>query len=98
MRLRASPAALALLGEVFGDGAAVALDAASPPDAVGWRELTLSFEHEWAAAHRLAGFGGQVEVLSPASVSRRLLTTARAILDRYDDPGSPSPKAAPGLR
>ena len=91
VRLRVSPAALALLGEVFGDGAAAALDAASPPDAQGWQELTLWFEHQRAAAHRLAGFGGQVEVLSPASVSRRLLMTARAILDRYGDPGSPSP-------
>jgi predicted DNA-binding transcriptional regulator YafY len=45
--------------------------------------VTLSFEHELAAAHRLAGFGGRVEVLSPPSVRELLLATARGILDRY---------------
>jgi predicted DNA-binding transcriptional regulator YafY len=45
--------------------------------------VTLSFEHELAAAYRLAGFGGRVEVLSPSSVRERLLATAREILGRY---------------
>jgi predicted DNA-binding transcriptional regulator YafY len=103
VRLRASPAALAAFGEVFGDGGAEAAAAAGPPGPRGWRELTLSFEHEVAAAHRLAGFGGEVEVLAPASVSERLVTTAREILDRYDrdaGPGSrcPAPPAAPRAR
>ena len=56
---------------------------AEPGDERGWREVRLSFEHELAAAHRLAGFGGQVEVLSPPSVRERLLATAAEILDRY---------------
>ena len=46
--------------------------------------LTLSFEHEPAAVHRLAGFGDQVEVLSPPSVRAGLVATARQILGRYD--------------
>jgi predicted DNA-binding transcriptional regulator YafY len=54
-----------------------------PPDGQGWREVTLTFEHEAAAVHRLAGFGGQVEVLSPATVRTRLVETARQLLDRY---------------
>ena len=83
VRLRASPQALATFGEVFGDDARPALDAAEPPDEHGWRTLTLSFEHELAAAHRLAGFGGRVEVLSPASVRALLAATAQGILDRY---------------
>lgn len=33
--------------------------------------------------HRLAGFGGQVEVLSPADVRARLIATARQLLERY---------------
>ena len=45
--------------------------------------VTLSFEHEAAAAHRLAGFGGRVEVLSPAPVRDQLLATARATLAFY---------------
>jgi len=40
------------------------------------------------AAHRLAGFGGQVEVLSPASVRTDLIVTARELLARYrGEPG-----------
>jgi len=88
VRLRASPEALAVFGEIFGDGARPALDAALPPDEQGWQVVTLSFEHELAAAHRLAGFGGRVEVLSPPSVRELLLATARGILDRYRSRGS----------
>jgi predicted DNA-binding transcriptional regulator YafY len=94
VRLRASPPALAAFGEVFGDGGADAVAAARPPDEQGWRVVTLSFEHELAAAHRLAGFGGQVEVLSPVSVRARLVATARGILGRYGGPAGP---ADPGV-
>lgn len=45
--------------------------------------MTLSFEHELAAAYRLAGFGGQVEVLSPATVREHLLAAALEIVARY---------------
>jgi predicted DNA-binding transcriptional regulator YafY len=81
--LRASPDARAVFPEIFGQAVGPALEAALPPDEDGWRILTLSFEHELAAAYRLAGFGEQVEVLSPASVRARLLATAHEILGRY---------------
>ena len=83
VRLAASPDALAAFGEVFGAAAAPALEAAEPPGQDGWRVLTLSFEHERAAVHRLAGFGDQVEILDPPSVRAELLATAREILGRY---------------
>jgi glutamate dehydrogenase (NAD(P)+) len=83
--LRASPAALAAFPEIFGQAAEPALEAALPPDEHGWRVVTLSFEHERAAAHRLAGFGDHVEVLAPPAVRAALVTTARQILRRYDD-------------
>jgi predicted DNA-binding transcriptional regulator YafY len=81
--LRASPGALAAFPEVFGGAAGPALAAAPPPGADGWRVVTLSFEHEVAAAYRLAGFGDQVEVLSPLPVRDRLTRTAEQILSRY---------------
>jgi predicted DNA-binding transcriptional regulator YafY len=84
VRLRASRAALAAFPEVFGDPVRPALDAAAPPDAAGWRAVTLAFEHEAAAVQRLAGFGGEVEVLSPDVVRARLIETARHTLARYD--------------
>ena len=87
VRLAASPGALAAFGEVFGAAAAPALEAAEPPGQDGWRVLTLSFEHERAAVHRLAGFGDQVEVLDPPSVRTELLATAREILGRYQPGG-----------
>jgi len=86
VRVRASPAALAAFPEVFGDVGRPVVDAAGPADAAGFREVTLTFEHEIAAATRLAGFGGQVEVLSPAEVRTRLIATARELLDRYRSP------------
>ncbi|HET9969336.1 MAG TPA: YafY family protein [Streptosporangiaceae bacterium] len=81
--LRASPSAQAAFAEVFGDAAGPALASAPPPGTDGWRVVTLSFEHEVAAAYRLAGFGDQVEVLSPLPVRDRLVRTARQILTRY---------------
>jgi len=83
VRLRASPGALHAFGEVFGDGGNDAVSAAGPPDERGWRELTLAFEHPRAAAHRLAGFGAEVQVLSPRAVREHLLAAARGILDSY---------------
>ena len=82
--LRASPAALSAFGELLGQAAGPALAAALPPDEDGWRVVTLSFEHERAAAGRLAGFGDQVEVLAPPSIRAGLVATARQILRRYD--------------
>jgi predicted DNA-binding transcriptional regulator YafY len=87
VRLAASPGALAAFGEIFGAAAAPALEAAEPPGQDGWRVLTLSFEHERAAVHRLAGFGDQVEILDPPSVRAELLATAREILGRYQSGG-----------
>jgi predicted DNA-binding transcriptional regulator YafY len=82
--LRASPDALAVFPEIFGQAARPALEAALAPDEQGWHVVTLSFEHELAAARRLAGFGGRVQVLSPPAVRDELLVRAREILRRYD--------------
>jgi predicted DNA-binding transcriptional regulator YafY len=83
VRVAASPQALAVFPEVFGLAVMSALEAAVP-GADDWRVVTLTFEHEPAAVHRLAGFGAQVEVLDPPAVRDRLLITAREILGRYD--------------
>jgi predicted DNA-binding transcriptional regulator YafY len=83
VRIRASARALAAFPEIFGEAAREAVSAALPPDEHGWRELVLSFEHETAAAYRLAGFGAEVEVLSPPAVRKHLLATAQGILSRY---------------
>jgi predicted DNA-binding transcriptional regulator YafY len=84
VRLKASSQALAWIPEVLGPAAGPALEAAAPPGEDGWRVMTLSFEHERAAVHRLAGFGDQVAVLDPLSVRTGLLAIAHEILRRYD--------------
>jgi predicted DNA-binding transcriptional regulator YafY len=94
--LRASPGALAAFPEVLGPAVGPALAAAPPPGAGGWRVVTLSFEHDLAAVHRLAGFGGQVEVLDPPSVRAALLATAREILGRYQAQSACVRPADPG--
>ena len=83
MLLRASADAIAVFPEVFGDAVRPALDAASPADERGFRDVALTFEHEAAAVQRLAGFGGELEVLSPPAVRARLIGGARALLGRY---------------
>ena len=81
--LRVSPSALSVFPGIFGDSAGPAIDSAAPPDQDGWRVLTLGFEHEIAAAHRLAGFGDLVEVLEPQRVRTRLAGIGQALADRY---------------
>jgi len=88
VRIRASAAAIAAFPEVFGDiGRHVV--AMTVPDESGCREVTLTFEHEAAAVQRLAGFGGQAEVLSPETVRESLVLTARQLLERYQTRPAP---------
>jgi predicted DNA-binding transcriptional regulator YafY len=87
VRVRVSADAIAVFPEVFGDAVRPALDAAPPADQRGFRDVALTFEHEAAAVQRLAGFGGQVEVLCPPAVRARLIATARALLGRYEAGG-----------
>jgi predicted DNA-binding transcriptional regulator YafY len=86
VRARLSVAAFAALPYVFGDVGKDVASGAGPPDAAGFREVTFAFEDERAAAQRLAGFGGELEVLSPAAVRDLLIGTARQLLARYTRP------------
>ena len=83
--LRASPQALEIFHEIFGQAAGRRSRRRFRPTRTAGGSVTLSFEHELAASHRLAGFGGRVQVLSPPSVRDELVSTAREILGRYDD-------------
>jgi predicted DNA-binding transcriptional regulator YafY len=88
--VRASSGAIQVLPEILGDAVLPAIAAAGPADAEGWRSLTLTFEHEAAAAHRLAGFGDLIEVLTPPAVREHLIATARATLRLHGAPRLPS--------
>jgi predicted DNA-binding transcriptional regulator YafY len=85
VRVRATATALGIFRYVLGDAGGRAVEAAGPADADGLREVVLTFEEERVAAHRLAGFGGEVAVISPEAVRAELITTARELLARYAD-------------
>ena len=87
VRLAASPGALDAFREFSARPPQPALEAAEPPGQDGWRVVTLLFEHERAAVHRLAGFGDQVEVIDPPTARTAPLATAREILGRYPSGG-----------
>lgn len=70
-----------------------------PGDARGWRIVMLTFEHALAAAHRLAGFGDLIEVLSRrrvAASSSRLRGRSSAATRRPGLAGDPVASRCPG--
>jgi predicted DNA-binding transcriptional regulator YafY len=87
VRLRATATALGIFPYVFGDAGGRAAEAAGAAGADGLREVVLTFEEERVAAHRLAGFGGEITVISPDAVRTALIATARELLARYAAPG-----------
>jgi predicted DNA-binding transcriptional regulator YafY len=88
VRVMATARALAIFPYVFGEAGRRAAEAAGPADGEGLREVTLSFEEEAVAAHRLAGFGGDLRVIAPDAVRDGVIATARELLARYDPPAS----------
>jgi predicted DNA-binding transcriptional regulator YafY len=63
--------------------ATAALASAGEPDAAGWVELTLQFEHVDMAGYELMRLGGDVEVLDPPELRAQLATRAREMVERY---------------
>ena len=55
-----------------------------------WSELSLMFVAEGAACAVLLGFGGEVEVLSPASLRRAMAEKAREVLAVYGEARPPT--------
>ncbi|MFD9545383.1 helix-turn-helix transcriptional regulator [Streptomyces sp. NPDC060022] len=61
-----------------------ALAAAAPPDADGWRTLTLPVESEDVAYGQLLSLGPELEVLAPAALRERVVDAAERLRDLYD--------------
>jgi predicted DNA-binding transcriptional regulator YafY len=83
--VRASPHAVRIFPELFGDAVRPAIERAGPPDQDGWRRLTLTFEHVDAAVYRLSGLGDLVEVLEPAEVRDGIVGNARRTLESHGE-------------
>ena len=66
------------------------LEIGSPaPD--GWIPITLSFDTEQEAAETILGFGDRMTVLEPVSLQHRVIAMAKALVKRYEEPGTHPP-------
>ncbi len=82
--LRLAPGAASELASIVGEAAAwAALVEAGPPDAEGWRTVTIDLERPGWAHEVLLRLGEGAEVLRPPELRARLAATARSLLARY---------------
>jgi predicted DNA-binding transcriptional regulator YafY len=77
--VRLSPVLVASLPDLS-DPALVSAARGVRPDADGWTTVTLPIEHDAVAVRQLIGHGGEIEVLSPASLRDALVARAEAVL------------------
>ena len=91
--LRASPHAIAIFPEMFGEAVRWCHRGGRTSRADGWRRVMLTFEHVAAAVHRLSGFGDLVEVLEPPEVPRE--DPHRARDERSTSTASPADRPSP---
>jgi predicted DNA-binding transcriptional regulator YafY len=69
---------------MFGPEAArAARESAAPPDAAGWREVTLPVESVEHGHIELLRLGAEAEVVAPPELRQRMRETAEALAKRY---------------
>lgn len=81
--VRVSPELAADLPRYFGEEVHQEITLAQP-DQQGWIELSLPFEHFFAARECILGFGRAMEVLSPLPLRESVADFARQIVGLYD--------------
>lgn len=84
VRLRISPELARELSWHLGEQATEALTRAEPPDAEGWREITLWFRDSIEARSRILSLGRAAEVLDPLPLRKSVLDFARQIVQLYE--------------
>jgi predicted DNA-binding transcriptional regulator YafY len=77
--VRLSPALVRSLADLS-DPALAEAARGSTPDADGWTTVSLPIEHDAVAVRQLIAHGGELEVLSPASLRLALVERARAVI------------------
>jgi predicted DNA-binding transcriptional regulator YafY len=69
--------------KIYGESADAILNTATPPDAQGWRTVTLTFENIRQAGHEVLMLGADVEVVAPLELRDYVADTAQKIAQRY---------------
>jgi predicted DNA-binding transcriptional regulator YafY len=54
-----------------------------PPDADGWRQVSICFQFEDDACECLLGFGDLIEVLEPLELRQKLISRAESVVEFY---------------
>jgi predicted DNA-binding transcriptional regulator YafY len=93
--IRIRPERMTWLPEAIGAraaGEAVRLDV---PDPDGWTHLKVRLDWPDEAAHALLRLGSGAEVLEPAHIRERLVTTAQRIVERYATDPPPDERQRP---
>ncbi|HEY6330073.1 MAG TPA: YafY family protein [Blastocatellia bacterium] len=79
-RLRVSPSILPRLAYA---GRFARIDKIDPPGPDGWVNVAIRFQFEEEACEYALGFGPFIEVLEPDSLRKKVIETARSVLDFY---------------
>ena len=93
--LRISPAGQRRLEALGAPVVRAAAESAGPPDKAGWRRATIPIESIEHAASELLRLGGDIEVLEPTALRRRLADLAEAVARVYRAPRKAAPRRRP---
>ena len=89
VELRILPGHETEVAQFFGDYIIPLIEDANPEDTTGAVTITLTFDSETAACHRLMGLGTAVEVVSPDSLREEISRTALKLAQLYNQPRNP---------
>ncbi len=89
VQLRILPGHETEVTQYFGDSIIPLIEKANPEDTTGAVTITLTFESEQAACHRLIGLGTAVEVVFPDSLREEISRTALKLAQLYSHPRQP---------
>ena len=89
VQLRILPGHETEVAQFLGDSVIQLIEEADPQDATGAVTITLTFDSETAACHRLLGLGTAVEITSPDSLRENIARTALELAQLYSQPRHP---------
>jgi predicted DNA-binding transcriptional regulator YafY len=69
----------------YGDEIERQIDQATPPDGLGWIELTFTFETREEACSHILSFGSLAEVLQPHDLRKKIAQIATTLLTFYSE-------------